>query len=518
MRTLLFAGAVLAVAWVGNPEVADGEGGLGDGRAPNYDELLSRVEPAVVHVETDDVQGSGFFVARNLVVTNFHVMEGANRAVARSRERSYPVKGFVAAEPSKDLIILVVERAEDGPTLPLAAELPKRLDEVLVLGSPRGLAGTVTRGDVSAIRSFREIRIAVPDTRALGYDDETRFIQTTAPISKGNSGGPLVNLSGEVVGVNTWGEPKAQNLNFAIACEHVRELLAETKVEDVRSLVSLPRTRSPARPVPRSPRRVPALPFRVELPDGRIVTRELLSVPTETLKVFYKDPRNVRLEREIEDGGTLTSGILYGVGDRLFGIPEGFVVLTLPRDVTEPIIRAVLTPYGTLYEISARQVRVQDLAAIVGFKRGQIDGHVHLFERFPVYYGQWTEDRPSKHGLFYIETASGLSAIVQRGESDQVSALYLIEGGEVARTFRTHQEAVSDIDAKALIEALEEREADLKKGAEIIVKAVQAEAKLVQSQIIAVRGSVTRQAIAARINARRDGQDPLRIITPWGTR
>jgi WD40 repeat protein len=99
---------------------------------------------------------------------------------------------------------------------------------------------------VSAIRSGQQIASALKDTvgvdvySLLGYASDTQWIQTTAAISSGNSGGPLVNMRGELVGVNTWSNGEGQNLNFAASVDEVRQVLenAASTTSDLASLRS----------------------------------------------------------------------------------------------------------------------------------------------------------------------------------------------------------------------------------------------------------------------------------------
>ena len=99
-------------------------------------------------------------------------------------------------------------------------------------GSPHGYEFTVSEGIVSATRSGTETAEALrTSTKGLdvykrfGYDKDALWLQFTAPISGGNSGGPLVNLTGEVVGVNTWVDGSAQSVNFAISAREIRDLI-----------------------------------------------------------------------------------------------------------------------------------------------------------------------------------------------------------------------------------------------------------------------------------------------------
>src|SRR5947209_8480877 len=77
-------------------------------------------------------------------------------------------------------------------------------DLVAAFGAPQGLSFSASEGIVSAVRSGKELKSMLPAYQATGYSEAATWVQTTAAISPGNSGGPLVNMKGEVVGLNTW--------------------------------------------------------------------------------------------------------------------------------------------------------------------------------------------------------------------------------------------------------------------------------------------------------------------------
>jgi len=157
--------------------------------------------------------GSGFLISGDgEIVTNHHVIKDAHSAIVKlSNGAFFPVSGVLADDSEKDLAIIKV----NGKNLPFLslAEVDKIQvgDHVVAIGSPLGLEGTVSDGVVSAVRDV----------------NSKKWIQTTAPTSHGNSGGPLLDMSNHVVGVITAGvNPElGQNLNFAVPCNEVASLV-----------------------------------------------------------------------------------------------------------------------------------------------------------------------------------------------------------------------------------------------------------------------------------------------------
>ncbi|HVA46050.1 MAG TPA: trypsin-like peptidase domain-containing protein, partial [Pirellulales bacterium] len=215
-------------------------------------ELVTVVEPSVVVVDVGRGLGSGFvYDELGTIVTNYHVIEGAKKAVVRFADQSTAdVTGYLVIAPGKDLAILRINtQGRRIKPLRVAAEHPKKAEEVFAFGAPRGLGSTVTNGIVSAVRLGTELRDNFKTMTGVDvysdhqhYDLDAFWIQTTAPISGGNSGGPLVNRQGEVVGLNTWSRTDGQNLNFAISIEHVKKMMESTQ-SGVQPLASLPKPR-----------------------------------------------------------------------------------------------------------------------------------------------------------------------------------------------------------------------------------------------------------------------------------
>lgn len=171
--------------------------------------------------------GSGVIVdgERGFVITNFHVVRNANAIQVTLRDGRKFNAEPLGVSPDLDLAVLRIG-ARGLPTLPLGDSGKLEVgDYVVAIGNPFGLGQTVTSGIVSAT------------DRPLGEGDTRRFIQTDAPINPGNSGGALINLHGELVGVNSAlfspgsSEASAGNvgIGFAIPSNIVKRVLAEAE-------------------------------------------------------------------------------------------------------------------------------------------------------------------------------------------------------------------------------------------------------------------------------------------------
>ena len=177
--------------------------------------LVETVGKSVVTIKTGNGKtGSGFILDRTSVVTNYHVIAGAEKADVVFHDKTrVEVTGFWEVTRECDIAILNVKVPFDKAAIApkLAAELPKPGEKVFAFGAPLALSGSISDGIVSAVRLGKELEAA----RTLGYEPDSVWIQTTAPISPGNSGGPIFNADGEVLGLATWTDKRGQNINFA---------------------------------------------------------------------------------------------------------------------------------------------------------------------------------------------------------------------------------------------------------------------------------------------------------------
>jgi len=183
------------------------------GTERSVEEVVRAALDGVVQVETPDGRGTGFFVSSDTLLTNVHVV-GRHQSVAIRRASGTVATARVATRaPAVDVAILKLDVPNRTQVvLPLGSARAARVgQDVIAIGSALGtLQNTVTRGIVSAVRQ----------------SGQAVLVQTDAAVNPGNSGGPLLNRQGEVIGITTMGYPDRQGLNFAVAVEHARSLLA----------------------------------------------------------------------------------------------------------------------------------------------------------------------------------------------------------------------------------------------------------------------------------------------------
>ena len=169
---------------------------------PSISDLVDDVSPSVVNIivttetgeTTSEGQGSGFIISENLeVVTNYHVIEGGtNIDIEFNDGRTYPAE-IIGTDEETDLALLEIQTDEDIPHVDFHQPKDLRIgDWVVAIGNPFGIGQSTSLGVISAIGREK--------VDSGSYVD---YIQTDATINRGNSGGPLFNLNGDVVGVNS---------------------------------------------------------------------------------------------------------------------------------------------------------------------------------------------------------------------------------------------------------------------------------------------------------------------------
>jgi serine protease Do len=183
---------------------------------PSIKSLAAKLRPSIVvitYAGRDGAQqglGTGFVIDKSgLIATNLHVIgEARPISVQTADGKTLLLKSIHASDRALDLAILQVD-ATDLTPLPLADEKPAPGESIVVMGNPHGLKHSVVSGVVSGVREI----------------DSRNMLQLAVPVEPGNSGGPVVDLQGRVLGVVTMKSAVTENLGFAVAASDLQSLI-----------------------------------------------------------------------------------------------------------------------------------------------------------------------------------------------------------------------------------------------------------------------------------------------------
>ncbi|MFQ6023318.1 MAG: S1C family serine protease [Acidiferrobacterales bacterium] len=180
--------------------------------------IVQNTLPSVILLDMEDrngqrvALGSGFFAGDGVIAAGLHVIEGAHKGYYKhvGYKKKFPIGGIVGVDRTNDLVLLTAPGAR-APALPLGdGEKVAVGDPIYAVGNPKGFEGTFSQGIVSGIREA--------GARSL--------LQITAPVSRGSSGGPVLNAKGEVIGIALATHGGGQNLNFAVPVSYLKALLS----------------------------------------------------------------------------------------------------------------------------------------------------------------------------------------------------------------------------------------------------------------------------------------------------
>ena len=190
-------------------------------------DLMDLHGAAVVTVKTSAGLGSGFFIHEDgYLLTNAHVIEGENpegltvcqfvKTADGVQEKAFAKVRIVAVAGRYDLALLKVEDGGKFPFVDIAdSTILKQGDAVFTIGSPLGLTRSISEGVVAQPQRYVE-----QGNNIYGF-----YIQMTAAISPGNSGGPLFNMKGQILGMNSMGATQGQNIGLAIPSDWIKTFL-----------------------------------------------------------------------------------------------------------------------------------------------------------------------------------------------------------------------------------------------------------------------------------------------------
>jgi len=431
-------------------------------------DLIERLEPNVVCIKTDRGLGSGIVLDDlGTVATNFHVISGTTQATATFADQSkVKVLGYLAVEPGRDLAVLRLDVLKRRPTrVPLARGLPRKGDRVLTFGSPQGFEFSTSEGIVSAIRVGREIRDTMRSLHGgdpygeHGYDLEATWIQTTAAISGGNSGGALVNLAGEVVGLNTWTYTRGQNLNFAIAAPDIQRILDKAPRE-YRELSTLPK---------RADMTVRTLDgTKIVFPSGKVLNESVFKVSIEaTIDSVLNSPSVAILSH--------ANGSRYAVASHRNGVLDGPAVV---------------------------QYETEDPAVYATYAGGKRHGIVKTWDPQgrKVYFCQYLKGK--RNGFCCLFENEQLQ-LVAECRHDNLEHIHLMDDERVLNSFAGHKEALKNEVAKKQLARLSDVELQMKKNEREFKKQIAADDARLRRERVSVLNPQKRARGQARISERR---------------
>ena len=178
----------------------------------SIEDMVDRVMPAIVLIETSSGRGSGFYVRHDTLITNVHVVQNDAYVTLRRMDGSSVNARVESRAPALDIAVLkVASPSASQAVIPMgSAHSLKPGQEIIVIGSALGtLQNSVSRGIVSGLRT----------------SGGATLVQTDAATNPGNSGGPMLDRNGSVIGITTMGYRGAEGLNFGVAIDHARDLL-----------------------------------------------------------------------------------------------------------------------------------------------------------------------------------------------------------------------------------------------------------------------------------------------------
>jgi len=256
----------------------------------------------IPHEQVQKALGSGVIVSSDgYIITNDHVVAGADKVEVRLADNRVFTARIIGTDPKSDVAVVKIE-ATGLPAIPIGESSKLRIGSfVLAVGNPFGLGQTVTMGIVSAL-----------GRSGLGITDYENFIQTDAAINPGNSGGALVNMQGELVGINTAGKSlsdSASGLGFAIPVNEMKTV-AEALIKD----------------------------GKIVHPTLGVSARSVSNAIASGAQIA-----NVKVGSPAEKGGMLENDVVVKIGDRSVADANEFVVavrnLTIGKEAPVEVVR-----------------------------------------------------------------------------------------------------------------------------------------------------------------------------------
>jgi len=176
----------------------------------DFSGIIGDAIKSVVTIKTDTGQGSGFVIASGgYVVTNQHVMEGATAAIVITYDGKSHLVSLAGSDATMDIALLKIDDTSYNPITLEDSNNVQIGEKVIAIGNPLGLQFSVSEGIVSAVNRAGENKL-------------NDYIQTDASLNPGNSGGPLINTNGKVIGINNFKISGSENIGFALESNYIK--------------------------------------------------------------------------------------------------------------------------------------------------------------------------------------------------------------------------------------------------------------------------------------------------------
>ena len=186
----------------------------------DFSEIIEQATKSVVSIRTDIAQGTGFIITNDgYVVTNAHVLSGARYAEAITQDQQTKEMSLIGYNLTLDIALLKIDGSYDSLKFENSDDI-KVGEKVIAIGNPLGLSFSVSEGIISA-------------KDRLGDNEFPYYIQTDAALNPGNSGGPLINTNGNVIGINNF-KIRGENLGFALESKYIIETVNQIALKKLK--------------------------------------------------------------------------------------------------------------------------------------------------------------------------------------------------------------------------------------------------------------------------------------------
>jgi S1-C subfamily serine protease len=181
----------------------------------DFSGVIEKVIKSVVTIRTDISQGSGFIIASgSYIVTNAHIIEGATAASIITYDGKTHAVTKIGEDSDMDIALLRISNQSYSPLILGDSDFVQIGEKVIAIGNPLGLQFSVSEGIISGVNRK-------------GANGLNAYIQTDASLNPGNSGGPLINVDGEVIGINNFKISGSENIGFALESNYIKNAVNE---------------------------------------------------------------------------------------------------------------------------------------------------------------------------------------------------------------------------------------------------------------------------------------------------